>query len=980
MTMKLVIAGYYGFANAGDEAILSGMIHDLKTAIPDVEICVVSANPVDTQSQHGVNVIDMEHIPDLIEKIRSSDAVLLGGGGLLHDYWALREEYLLTPKHIGLAYYVGIILLAYLLDRPVMLYSVGVGPLQDVDTIEVIRWAISMITCISVRDPESAALLQSLKIEGNEYLQNVPVAADPAFNMKLTPSKDALKVLTEIGIPLEKSLLGVNLRHWEYDVDPSSWQEEVAICLDTWIEENDGHIVFLPLQVLPGTVYENDLLVSERVIEKLRNKDQTEIVNFSKQWAHLPGIISHCDVFLSMRLHGIIFSLLAGTPITSMAYDPKVSQMMKMVGANELNLQPNNWTSDQLLKVLNKAPAAFPHASVSSTLTEMRVSARKSASLVGEIIAKKSPTESPVDLRIKKLTVQKVQEAYMLRGLSNFWENRSYDLADLFVLLQERYLELEKARTTLRRQVKQLDIEISHDKVEVQRLRRQIDLFEEGQSYLEDQLTATKKDREEINSRLRQIETMRDHLIIERDDALRQLDNLRDTLAVRILAKYWEFARRLFPVGSKRRSLYLRIRPWLRKWIHRPYTISERDVGSYASRSIQVDLEDGETTESAHGYEQKLQSSMIHFADHQYQMGHRKVVTIVSPTEFNETEGQRAIHLAKEFAKKNWAIVFAYWRWDLLTQRHQDQLKDNIFLVPMDEIISNPDNLINAFSLYEEALVLIEFPYPGLFEMLSIAHGAGWLVAYDVVDDWNAFHSVGQATWYEDTFERHLVRSSDLVLVINDRLASLVGSMGRENPSVVPNGVNPLITKLDSPIELLKGEVTLGYFGYLTPAWFNWDLLRDLGSRHPDWLIYLIGYGDEGETEKVPSNIIFLGKQPWTSLAAYAANWDVALVPFKIGSVAKAADPIKTYEYLCLGLPVVAMGVDPPKGSEDYVFQSNSVSEFITNIESARNWSEDRVKGAKAFAELSTWSNRANQILELIEAGDQRIIEKRSLF
>ena len=70
MAPKLLIAGYYGYGNAGDEAILSGMVADLREVIDDVELCVVSADPKATQKLHGVHALKQSDVINLIEAIR----------------------------------------------------------------------------------------------------------------------------------------------------------------------------------------------------------------------------------------------------------------------------------------------------------------------------------------------------------------------------------------------------------------------------------------------------------------------------------------------------------------------------------------------------------------------------------------------------------------------------------------------------------------------------------------------------------------------------------------------------------------------------------------------------------------------------------------------------------------------------------------------------------------------------------------------
>ena len=87
-----------------------------------------------------------------------------------------------------------------------------------------------------------------------------------------------------------------------------------------------------------------------------------------------------------------------------------------------------------------------------------------------------------------------------------------------------------------------------------------------------------------------------------------------------------------------------------------------------------------------------------------------------------------------------------------------------------------------------ERIALFEFPHPGFFETLSAANSAGWITVYDVLDDWEEFHRVGQAIWYDEPFERHLITACDAVFAINEHpgrphprssAASRVGDRGQ---------------------------------------------------------------------------------------------------------------------------------------------------------------------------------------------------------
>jgi glycosyltransferase involved in cell wall biosynthesis len=235
------------------------------------------------------------------------------------------------------------------------------------------------------------------------------------------------------------------------------------------------------------------------------------------------------------------------------------------------------------------------------------------------------------------------------------------------------------------------------------------------------------------------------------------------------------------------------------------------------------------------------------------------------------------------------------------------------------------------------------------------------------------------APWYDAPFEEHLLRTADIVTAVSRTLVKKVASVAHREAALVPNGWRAGTEVVAKPVSLPRGDCTVGYFGHLTPAWFDWGLLTQVAKRRPKWLFHLIGYGADGRRRSLPANVILHGKVPQTRLAAYAANWDVAVVPFKAGPVAEAADVIKAYEYLAMGLPVVETGVYPPAGAEDLVFRAASPEQFTELVGLAARSGPELRPRRQAFAASSTWDTRASAIVSLLDEGAQRTKEQRAL-
>jgi glycosyltransferase involved in cell wall biosynthesis len=505
---------------------------------------------------------------------------------------------------------------------------------------------------------------------------------------------------------------------------------------------------------------------------------------------------------------------------------------------------------------------------------------------------------------------------------------------------------------------------------------------QDGLVLTETQVAALEERIEGLRAKVEALRDQRDTVLSERNELERQLEGLRHTLGVRLLAVYWEFMRRLFPEGGRGREIYRLARGLLRHGFGGPRAphaeVDGHPWGNLAGKRDPVSSQElAAPTLRARSTDPR--GDLLRFAEQVHQPGGPTVVTFFSPTQLIESEGQRPTHLALDLARRGHPVVFLYWRWQPDQWCPQDRTQEGILQIPIDVVVQRPEMLFGTFE-GADRVAIFEFPHPSFFDPLATAHANGWITIYDVVDDWREFHRVGQAMWYDESFERHLAATVDAVFAVSESLAERVRALGRDGAAIVPNGLKPGIEVIDEPRPLQRGEITLGYFGYLSGAWFDWGLIEAVARAEPTWRIYLIGYGAGPGVGRLPPNIIPLGRQPQRSLAAYACNWDVGIVPFKRGPLAAGADPIKTYEYLAMGLPVVVTGVRAPAGAEQFVSQAAGVEGFTSQVRAGAALRHRGAEARRTFAATCAWSHRVEALLQALEAGHQRIGEKRALF
>ncbi|MEX2030787.1 MAG: polysaccharide pyruvyl transferase family protein [Anaerolineales bacterium] len=884
---RILIAGYYGFGNLGDEAILSCSLRDLRVSFPDASISVLSGDPPGTSRQHGVPSLSWTEPEAILDAIHSSEVVLLGGGGLFHDYWSVAPEQVGAFQGIGQDAYAGIPILANMLGKPCMLYGVGLGPLEERKARALAAAALQRCHVLSVRDEESADLARALL---GGVAQDIVVTADPAFGLQ------APRISSSEQGPHR---LGVCLRPWK--LGPSiEWEREVARALSDFLSEVGGEIVFLPFEIRGESDGEDDAAVARRVMEQLGPSAPVRILEAPLSIDRALNEISECNLVLGMRYHSVLFSLLCGRRVAALAYDPKVSHLMSGAGFAEWALDGSDWNTAAVARLLHaareqpRAPAEF--------LTRMADRARENARLAAGLIHGPLPEASASDRMAQRVALRYFGE-----------RERTQDL-------------------------------------------------------------------------VRQLDTMRDQahrLLQDRNRLARDLADLRETLGVRALDLYWTQIRRVFPEGGLGRRIYRRASSAGRRALEGlgvAMPVTDRQT-----RESQLELSSFLASSDSHVQEARVEPTgdvhldLARFEQRVAQTGAGHVVAIFSSTKLVESEGQRPTHLALELAARGIPVVFVYWRWSKSESMAQASLAGGILQVPIDVVVDDPAGLFGRFPGARRTVVF-EFPHPSFFESLAVAHARGWETVYDVIDDWQAFSEAGWAKWYDRGMEAHFAWSADAVLCVNSILAEKMAALGRSTTDLLPNGSPEHIGVIETPIALDRGDVTIGYFGHLSEGWFDWKLLIATAHARPEWLFYVIGYGEGRRSRRLPANVHLLGRKPQHSLAAYAANWDVAIVPFKPGPLSAAADPIKTYEYLAMGLPVVMTGCYPPGRAADLVQRAEGKTQFIDMIAAA---ARDKTRGAadrRQFAMTSTWSQRATSLQRVLEEQTQRLAGKHRLF
>ncbi|GAA3772461.1 polysaccharide pyruvyl transferase family protein [Micromonospora maritima] len=312
--LTIGVLGSYGGRNLGDEAILTGLLADLRQHEPNARIIVFSRNPAHTALAHP----DVEAVPwegvsrvDSSQVLNQLDLLILGGGGILYDKEARR--------------YLRVVRVAQERGLPLLTYAVGVGPLTDGVDTGMVRETLAQAVEVTVRDQESRMVLEEAGL-----VNPITVTADPAF--LLEPEEFPAQWLREEGVPAGARLVGLSVREpgraaERLDVD--GYHRLLAQIGDFLVHRIDAYVLFVPME-------RDDIRHSHGVLSHMIAADRGRILHGDYRPAQILGLMRHFDLAVGMRLHFLIFAAMMGTPFLPLPYAGKVFDLAQRLGVPAL--------------------------------------------------------------------------------------------------------------------------------------------------------------------------------------------------------------------------------------------------------------------------------------------------------------------------------------------------------------------------------------------------------------------------------------------------------------------------------------------------------------------------------------------------------------------------------------------------------------------------------------------------------------------
>jgi len=256
-----------------------------------------------------------------------------------------------------------------------------------------------------------------------------------------------------------------------------------------------------------------------------------------------------------------------------------------------------------------------------------------------------------------------------------------------------------------------------------------------------------------------------------------------------------------------------------------------------------------------------------------------------------------------------------------------------------------------------ETAIIVQLPFWRRLA-LNLRREPSSVIVYDCMDDWDTFENLGN---FNRTEEVPLAEECDVLAVTAARLHEKFADRGRE-AVLIRNGADFEFFRTAEPLPELSGirRPIVGYFGAIAD-WIDLDLVYEVAKSRPDYSFVLAGQVFSRDTSALQSlpNVRLLGSRPYEQMPSLLAGFDVCIIPFLLNQVTHATDPVKLYEYLSQGKPVVATDMSELRAWSDLVYLARGSEEFATQLDIAVAESDPGLKARRIeFARTNSWPSR----------------------
>ncbi|MFN6132207.1 MAG: polysaccharide pyruvyl transferase CsaB [Synechococcaceae cyanobacterium] len=305
----VMLCGYYGEHNLGDDALLAVLLGQLPEGIRPL---ITAHDQRAVAGSFAAETVDRRRPLEVLAALGGCQALVLGGGSLLQD----------STSFASLLYYGALILAARGQRKPVLLWAQGLGPLRRRRSRRLVSFLLARISGASWRDRESARLAEQLGC------RHRLVGSDPVWAFDPGRWRGPGGAIVLCWRPVAR----LQAAEWRL------YLETVA----TLAERADRPVVWLPFHREQDSTLMGDLSEQGLVPAGLLERSSTRRPDTPAEAIEL---MSSAALVVAMRLHGLILAALAGAPVAALSYDPKVAAAAAAIGCHCQNLGPDNLKS-----------------------------------------------------------------------------------------------------------------------------------------------------------------------------------------------------------------------------------------------------------------------------------------------------------------------------------------------------------------------------------------------------------------------------------------------------------------------------------------------------------------------------------------------------------------------------------------------------------------------------------------------------------
>jgi polysaccharide pyruvyl transferase CsaB len=320
---QVVIFGYFGCRNLGDETNLSQLVASLRLIRPDLAITVLSASPEATGRLLGVNCVGKYHLSGILRAFLKADLLIGGAGSLFQDRTSLRS----------LLYYALIVILGKLCGLRIFLFGQGIGPVRTLPGKLITRVALSAAKVITVRDRLSVVSLADLKVRKPE----IHITAEPLLLKNPVPDSSirqywaSAHTFRENGAgarSLKRFKVGLIFQEFGFLTQnfarPRAFWEELLDFL-SWSKEVEFYLI---------PINPRDM----GLLQRLAGAFQVRLLPLQTNWEELQMVMGGLDLVASTRLHGLVAAVVQQVSCYGLAADPKVEGFCVQLGVPFISL------------------------------------------------------------------------------------------------------------------------------------------------------------------------------------------------------------------------------------------------------------------------------------------------------------------------------------------------------------------------------------------------------------------------------------------------------------------------------------------------------------------------------------------------------------------------------------------------------------------------------------------------------------------